>query len=396
MFYTCIMKTGVAALPLHSGKAPPWLFQRMVRLSREMTLIIAGDYGVQEMLRRLSDPYWFQAFGCVLGFDWHSSGLTTTVCGALKEGLRGLEKEVDLYVAGGKGGASRKTPAEIASTGDRLLFDSGKLIYASKMTAKVDSTAVQDGYQLYHHTFFFTSAGQWAVVQQGMNAGNRYARRYHWLSDSVRDFVCEPHSAVCCDEQGAEVLNMVAGESGPSRLATTEVARLKPVSLLQEVARLRTMALPAHHHVSLAEIDPARLGSVLLATYERQPPGFEELLGTAGLGPKSLRALALIAELLYAAPPSWRDPARFTFAHGGKDGHPYPVDRATYDRSIAILRTAVRQARLGNGEKSAALRRLDHYESEPPPAPPAPAFTGTRIAETGAGEMAVQGVLPLG
>ena len=390
------MKTGIAALPLHNGKAPPWLFQRMVQLSREMTLIIAGEYGVQEMLRRLSDPCWFQAFGCVLGFDWHSSGLTTTVCGALKVGLRGVEKEVDLYVAGGKGGASRKTPAEIASAGDRLLLDSSALVYASKMAAKVDSTAVQDGYQLYHHCFFFTSAGQWAVVQQGMNTSNRYARRYHWLSDSLRDFVCEPHAAVCCDEQDADVLNMVAAEAGPSRLATTEAARLKPLSLLQEVTRLKTMALPAHHHVSLAEIDPARLGSVLLATYERQPAGFEELLGTAGLGPKSLRALALIAELLYGPPPSWRDPARFTFAHGGKDGHPYPVDRPTYDRSISILRTAVSQARLGNSEKTAALRRLDHYESEPPPAAPPPAFMSTRIRETGAGQMALQGVLPLG
>lgn len=391
------MRTGVASLPLHSGKAPAWLFQRMTKLSREMTLVIVGEFGAQEMLRRLSDPFWFQAFGCVLGFDWHSSGLTTTVCGALKEGLRGLENEVGLYIAGGKGRASRKTPLEIAAAGDRLISDSSNLVYASKMAAKVDNSAVQDGYQLYHHCIFFTPAGQWAVVQQGMNTTTRYARRYHWLGEGVKDFVCEPHAAVCCEDRGGEVLNLVAQEAAPSRKATTELARMKPLALLQEAARLKTLVLPAHHHVSLADINMARLSSVLLSTYERQPETFEQLLGIAGLGPASLRALALMGELIYGAEPSWRDPARFSFAHGGKDGHPYAVDRANYDRSIAILRAAVRQSKVGNNDKTEAMRRLDRFEDEPEarPAPPAAEFATARIRETRGGEMAIQGRLPL-
>jgi len=394
MFYTRAMKTGVASLPLHSGKAPAWLFQRMVQLSREMTLVIIGEYGVQEMLRRLSDPFWFQAFGCVLGFDWHSSGLTTTVCGALKEGLRGVEHEAGLYVAGGKGAASRKTPSEIVAVGDYLIADSRRLVYASKMAAKVDNTAIQDGYQLYHHSFFFTEAGQWAVVQQGMNTNTGYARRYHWLSEGVQSFVCEPHAAVCCDKKEGNVLNMVACEAERSRRATTDLARTQPLTVMQEMTRLKTLRLPAHHHVSLMEIDPARLGSVLITTYERQPENFEQLLAVPGLGAKSLRALALIGELLYGAPPSWRDPARFSFAHGGKDGHPYAVDRTTYDRSIAILRTAVQQAKVGNSEKREALRRLDRFEGEPQP-PAVPTFASSRIRETTSGQMAIQGQLPL-
>jgi uncharacterized protein len=388
------MKTGSASLPLHSGKAPRWLFRRMVQLSRELTLVITGEYGAPEMLRRLSDPFWFQAFGCVLGFDWHSSGLTTTVCGALKEGLRGVEHEAGLYVAGGKGRASRGTPTEIATVGDWLVGDSTRLVYASRMAAKVDNTAVQDGYQLYHHTFLFTEAGQWAVVQQGMNTQNRLARRYHWLSETVRDFVCEPHEAICSDQRGDNVLNLVAQEAERSRLATNQTACTKPVVLLGELARLKTMALPAHHHVSLAEIDPGRLGSVLLTTYERQPATFEALLGVPGLGPKSLRALALMAELVYGAPPSWRDPARFSFAHGGKDGHPYPVDTETYDRSIAILRSALQRTKIDGKEKTGALRRLDRLQSEPADPEPS-AFVSERIAETSSGQMVVQGRLPL-
>jgi uncharacterized protein len=388
------MRTGYASLPLHPGKAPAWLFQRMTQLSREMTLVIVAEFGVQEMLRRLSDPFWFQAFGCVLGFDWHSSGLTTTVCGALKEGLRGLESELGLYVAGGKGRISRNTPLEISAAGDRLIFDSTDVVYASRMAAKVDNTAVQDGYQLYHHCIFFTPAGQWAVVQQGMNTANLYARRYHWLGEGVKDFVCEPHAAVCCDERGGEVLNLVAQEAAVTRTVTTELACSKPLALLTEVARIKTLTLPAHHHISLAEINPARLSSVLMSTYERQPQNFEELLGIAGVGPASLRALALIGEVIYGAEPSWRDPARFCFAHGGKDGHPYPVDRATYDRSIALLRSAVRRSRTGYADKTDALRRLDRFEREPDAQPPAPEYATSRISESRGGEMAIQGRLP--
>jgi len=212
------MRTGVADLPLHYGKAPPWLFKRMSRLARAVAVVTVEEFGTAELLRRLSDPFWFQAFGCVLGFDWHSSGLTTTACGALKEGLRGLERDLGLVVAGGKGATSRKTPQEIEAWGEHLAADPADLVFASRMSAKVDSAALQDGYQIYHHTFVFDNQGRWCVVQQGMNTETRYARRYHWLGEGVSDFVCEPHAAICCDNQST-VLNMVAQESDTARRA---------------------------------------------------------------------------------------------------------------------------------------------------------------------------------
>jgi len=353
-----MQRTGIANLPLHGGKAPAWLFQRMVRLSREIATVLVEDYGPEELLRRLSDPFWFQAFGCVLGFDWHSSGLTTTACGALKEGLRGREGDLGLFVAGGKGATSRKTPREIESVGALLAVDPANLAYASRMAAKVDTSALQDGYQLYHHTFVFTSAGRWTVVQQGMNEETHYARRYHWLGEAVRDFVCEPHAAICSDARG-EALNLVAQESQEARRAIPQiVAQEKPERLLAELKRAKTLDLPPRHHLLAADINPDRLDKILLSTYERQPGDFEALLALPGVGPKTIRALSLLAELLHGAPVSWRDPARYAFAHGGKDGHPFPVDRVTYDRSIELLQTAVRRARLEPREKGQALDRL--------------------------------------
>src|SRR5919202_2247824 len=236
--------TGYASLPLHGGKAPAWLFGRMVRLSREIVIYLASEYGTREVLRRLSDPFWFQAFGCVLGFDWHSSGVTTTVCGAVKEGLRGVDRELGLFAAGGKGGTSRKTPAQIVEACERLGRDADPLVYASKTAAKVDNAAVQDGYQLYHHAFFFTPQGDWAVVQQGMSDATRMARRYHWLSEHVRDFVDEPHEAVCCDARG-ETLNLVAHESEPVRQTSVELATQPPHVTLREIARVPALAMPA-------------------------------------------------------------------------------------------------------------------------------------------------------
>lgn len=353
------MKTGIAHLPLHTGKAPAWLFQRMKELGREIILVILADYGAQELLRRLSDPHWFQALGCALGFDWHSSGLTTTVCGALKEGLNPLYKETGLAIAGGKGATSRKTPTEIAEASAALQRDSTPLIYASRMAAKVDNTALQDGYQLYHHLFLFTRDGRWAVIQQGMNAENRYARRYHWLGEQVQNFVCEPESAICCDRREAEVLNLVAADSEGTRVATTVLSREEPDHLLGEVEKLKTLELPARHAVALADLNPRRLRSVLLRTYEAQPEGFEELLRLPGVGPKSLRALALLSELIHGAPPSFQDPARYSFTHGGKDGHPFPVSREAYDTSIHFLRRALQAAKIGHTEKLRAFRRLD-------------------------------------
>jgi hypothetical protein len=351
-------RTGVANLPLHGGKAPRWLFERMTRLSREISIAIVSDFGPGEMLRRLSDPFWFQGLGCVLGFDWHSSGVTTTVCGALKEGIRGLEKDLGFYVAGGKGKTSRQTPAQIAAYSDAISRDPAPLVYASRMSAKVDSSAVQDGYQLYHHTFLFTATGDWAVVQQGMNEKNRYARRYHWLGEHVQDFVCEPHAAICSQGFGG-ALNMVAGESERAREVSTRVAsEQRPEDLVSELNRLRALEMPARHHIVLQDMHPERLRKVFLSTYERKPEGFESLLGMAGVGAKTIRALSLISELVWGVAPSYQDPARFSFAHGGKDGIPYPVDRKTYDRTTEILARAVRQAKLGNREEVEALRRL--------------------------------------
>jgi hypothetical protein len=335
----------------------------MVPLAREITLAIVLDYGPDEVLRRLSDPFWFQAFGCVLGFDWHSSGVTTTACGALKEGLRGLESETGLFVAGGKGGTSRRTPAEIHEAAPDLAVEPDGLEYASRMSAKVDSAALQDGYQIYHHTFVFTKEGSWAVIQQGMNDANGYARRYHWLSQPVNDFVNEPHAAISSQGFGA-TLNLVASESEAARRTIAwEVREEKPEKLLAELKKLKTLDLPRRHHVELKDINPDRIAKTLLSSYDRQPEDFQTLLSLKGVGPKTMRALSLIAELVYGSSVSVRDPARFSFAHGGKDGHPYPVDRPTYDRSIEILGNAVRQAKIDRREKMDALRRLTNFQS---------------------------------
>ncbi len=352
-------RTGIANLPLHHGKAPRWLFDRMVKLAREITIAIVADFGPEEMLRRLSHPYWFQAFGCILGFDWHSSGLTTTLCGALKEGIKGLERDLGLFVAGGKGKASRRTPSELENWGELISINPAPLVYASRMSAKVDSAAVQDGYQLYHHSFLFTSSGSWTVIQQGMNEATRYARRYHWLGETVTDFVNEPHSAIL-SEAGGQVLNLVASESNPTRTTIAQIAtNQKPEAILAELKKLKTLSLPPHHHLSTDDLHPDSLKRIILSTYERQPEGFEELLGLPGVGAKTIRALSLISELVYGVAPSYRDPARYSFAHGGKDGIPYPVDRQTYDQSIELLRKAINKTKLGITEKNEAMSRLN-------------------------------------
>jgi uncharacterized protein len=356
-------RTGIANLPLHYGKAPRWLFERMVKLAREITIVIVEDSGPDEMLRRLSHPYWFQAFGCILGFDWHSSGVTTTLCGAVKEGIKGIEKDLGFFVAGGKGAASRKTPAELEKWGELISLDPTPLVYASRMSAKVDSAAVQDGYQLYHHVFFFTGRGSWAVVQQGMNETTRYARRYHWASESVSDFVNEPHSAVLSDGRG-QALNLVASESGPARTTITEIAtEEKPENIMAELNRIKTLSLPAHHYLGVDDLHPDSLKKIILSTYERQPEDFETLLGLPGVGAKTIRALSLISELVHGVAPSYRDPARYSFAHGGKDGIPYPVDRQTYDQSIQLLRRAIGKTKLGLNEKGEAVGRLDRMNN---------------------------------
>lgn len=353
-------RTGTAVFPLHGGQAPRWLFERMTRLSRGIVAALVEHDGPESVLVRLSDPFWFQAFGCLLGFDWHSSGVTTTVCGALRQGLQGTEHELGLLVAGGKGKASRKTPQELVEYSDRFGLDAESLVYASRLSAKVDNNAVQDGYQLYHHTFILTTSGKWAVIQQGMREGDRTARRYHWLSERIESFVQEPHAAVCCDQR-VETLNLVAAESEAARQAMTLMSCETPSHLTALLQHVRHLAMPARHAIHLQDIDPARLTRIFLRTYEAQASTFEKLLGLPKVGAKTLRALALLSELLAGAPPSWRDPARFAFAHGGKDGIPFPVDRTTYDHTATVLEEAVRRARIGAPDRLQALRRLHAF-----------------------------------
>jgi hypothetical protein len=335
----------------------------MVQLAREITIHVVAEYGSEEMLRRLSDPFWFQAFGCVLGFDWHSSGLTTTVTGALKEGIRGLERDLGLYAGGGKGAVSRKTPGEIVAACERLSIDPKPLVYASRMSAKVDSAAVQDGYQLYHHAFFFTPSGAWCVVQQGMNDENAMARRYHWLASAVQSYVNEPHAAVCADRI-VPTLNLVAAESDAIRNASAELSRGKPEVVVSALAKLPALTMPRRHAVLIADVNPSHLERILLKTYERAPEDFEALLGMEGVGARTLRSLALVSEVIYGTPASTRDPARFSFAHGGKDGTPFPVDTGTYDKTIEALRAAVTRAGIARSERVAALKRLVKFGEE--------------------------------
>ncbi len=349
-------------MPLHGGKAPPWLFSRMAKLAREVVTLLVADYGGKEVVRRFADPFWFQAFGCLLGFDWHSSGVTTTVTGAVKEALKDSAPELGLFVAGGKGRVSRRTPQEVEAAADLGGFDPAPLVYASRMSAKVDSTALQDGYQLYHHVIIFTPQGHWAVVQQGMNVTNRYARRYHWLSEGLSSFVEEPHKAVCAMARG-RALNMVARESCQARRGVvTLVEEYHVQALVKEMKKIQVLEMPSRHHILMRDIDVDRLKRGLEEARRRLPRHFQELLETPGLGPKTLRALALTAEVLYGTPVSFRDPARFSFAHGGKDGHPYPVDRSLYDQTIEMLRQVVRRASLSPLEKERAHERLNRFK----------------------------------
>lgn len=354
------MKKGETTLPLHGGKAPRWLFKRMKKLARGISLVIVEEFGPEELLKRLSDPHWFQAFGCALGFDWHSSGLTTTVCGAMKEGLKGLEKDTGIHLCGGKGKQSLKTPDDIATYCQEKGNDPSDLIYASRMSAKVDNTAVQDGYQLYHHSFFFLEDDTWCVVQQGMNDDSGKARRYHWLSDSFETFTNEPQEAVCTEQSHQHVLNMVDQESEGAREASSELARRQePEELMTELIKFE---LPDRHHITRADVATPRLKKNLTKAYEEQPEDYEDLLDTEGVGPKTIRALSLLGEIIYGEEPSFQDPARYSFAHGGKDGHPYPVNRSLYDSSIQFLEEMVNKADLDHSDKKQALKKLGHFK----------------------------------
>ena len=358
------MRTGITNLPLHGGNAPKWLFERMKRLGGEIVTAIIFEFGTATFLKKIADPVWFQALGCVLGFDWHSSGLTTTTCGALKEGIKGREKSLGLFICGGKGATSRKTPEQIENYSLITGTNPKSLVYSSKMAAKVDSAALQDGFQLYHQVFFFDKNGHWAVVQQGMNTSARTARRYHWLSDNVADFVCEPHSGIISDPPagGPKItLNMIAKESGKARETSTLISQERPEKTLKLVEEIKTLNMPLKHPLRIVDLNPKSLEKVLLSTYEKQPRNFEQLLGIKGVGPKTIRSLALISEIVYKSPASISDPVTYSWAHGGKDGYPYPVNRPVYDQSIEILKTAINKAKIGSREKIEAIRQLSFF-----------------------------------
>ncbi|HKC14820.1 MAG TPA: DUF763 domain-containing protein [Patescibacteria group bacterium] len=384
------MRRGIATFTLDYGKCPPWLFERMVRLGREMTYVLVSEYGPDEFIKRIADPVWFQSLGTVLAFDWNASGLTTILTAALKEAIRGAEMDLGIFIAGGKGKTSRKTPDEIANWGERLNFNpnlSKELVYSSKMSAKVDSSLVQDGYQIYHHAFFFSKNGAWTVVQQGMNTDNQTARRYHW-SDKVdlqskKDFVNEPHQAIASQKFLQSVLNLTSKDSAKTRDTSTDLIKsgtkqlLKDLELLREhqnsVSRMVTFKDKSeqytflklegvefkHHPVELEDFNKSKyLDRILQKVAELGPQTYEQFLSVSGVGPKTVRALSLVSEVIYGATPSYTDPARYSFAHGGKDATPYPVDKTTYDKTIEVLKDAVSKTKLNYDEKSKAILRL--------------------------------------
>ena len=366
-------RAGSADLPLHGGRVPRWLGERMTRLGAVMSQAIVHHYGRDELLRRLAHPFWFQSFGAVMGMDWHSSGITTSVIGALKRGLAPLEKELGVHVCGGRGRHSRETPRELGEVGERVGFDGAALAQASRLVAKVDSAAVQDGFELYLHGFIVADDGKWVVVQQGMNGALKQARRYHWLSEGLKSFVEEPHAAIDGPGQG-EVVNLTDRRAAASRKGQVELlASIGPDGIARELSALEArvvrrvavqpllphLVMPAHHDVRPGNLLERRLHATLAAAADRGPADFAELLMTPGVGARTVRSLAMVAEVVHGAPYRFTDPARFSLAHGGKDGHPFPVPLSVYDETIRVLKSAVEKAKLGRDEELAALKRLD-------------------------------------
>ena len=380
------MQRGIATFTLDYGKCPPWLFQRMVKLGREITQVLVDEYGPDEFIKRIGDPVWFQSLGTVLAFDWNASGLTTILTAALKEAIRNQEKDLGIFICGGKGKTSLKTPDEINSWGVRLNLaptNVQSLIYNSKMSAKVDSSLIQDDYQIYHHAFFFSKSGAWTVVQQGMNTNDQTARRYHWHSQNIKDIVCEPHSGIASQLKRVSTLNLTSKNSTKTRSVSADLVSASYESLEKDINTIRKHAASTSKMVSLESGDekltlltlsdkdfkshPVELENFFNSKYLKKifqklcyqkPENYELLLATEGVGPKTIRALALVSEIIYGAKASYEDPARYSFAHGGKDMIPYPVDRPTYDQTIEILKSAVSKTRLNPVEKDKAIRRL--------------------------------------
>ncbi len=348
-------RSGYADLPLHGGRVPRWLSERMEKLGTAIAESIVHHYGRAELLSRMSDPFWFQALGAVMGMDWHSSGITTSVIGALKRGLRPRARELGLYICGGRGRQSRATPGELALVAETEGLDGNSLVRTSRLTAKIDNNAIADGFQIYLHAFLVTADGDWAVVQQGLNDTSGLARRYHWHSANVRDFTCEPHTGIVGEHSG-EILNLIDRRAVPAQEALLALSQEHPDRTLAEIPNL---SLPRRHSVRAVDVDLKRLGAILAVSYERQLRDFASFLLLENLGPRTLQTLALVAEVVHGTPVRFSDPARFSFALGGKDGHPFPVPLKTYDESLQILRRSLNAAKLGHSEKVDGLKRLD-------------------------------------
>ena len=347
-------RSGSADLPLHYGHVPPWLAQRMATLGLAIVESILVEYGKAEVIRRLSSPFWFQSLGAVMGMDWHSSGITTSVMGALKKSINPLSKELGLYICGGKGKSSRETPNELLKIADKTGLDGTALVRASKLSAKVDNTAIQDGFQLYLHSFILNGDGDWAVVQQGMSDASSTARRYHWHSENLKSFIEEPHTGICGINQG-QILNLTANEAHVTRQTMMRITEESPTRIIAEIQKL---VMPNHHEVKAKDVDLKRLGSILWLAQEKQPTDFEELLLLEGMGPRTLQSLALVSEVIHGTPSRFTDPARYSFAHGGKDGHPFPVPVNVFDETISVLQHAVEKAKIGQSDKQQAIKSL--------------------------------------
>lgn len=347
-------RSGSADLPLHYGYVPKWLADRMAKLGLAITEAIITEYGTTGILSRLSDPFWFQSLGAVMGMDWHSSGITTSVMGALKRAINPHSKELGIYICGGKGKFSKETPNELLRLADSTGLNGDELVRCSKLSAKVDNTAIQDGFQLYTHNFIVNSSGNWAVVQQGMDTGSKTARRYHWHSDNITSFVEEPHTAICGINLGP-ILNLTASDAAGARQGIVGLTQADPDLLIRD---LQQLTMPSHHAVTAADVNLKKLGSILWMAHELQPQNFEELLLLKGVGPRTVQSLALVSEVIHGTPSRFKDPARFSFAHGGKDGHPFPVPIKIYDETIGTLQTAIHKSKLGDSDKSEAIKKL--------------------------------------
>ncbi len=347
-------RSGLAELPLHPGKVPSWLYERMAKMARAITEAIITEYGNEEFLRKISDPYWFQAFGSVLGMDWHSSGITTSVMGALKQAINPISESLGLYVCGGRGAYSRRTPFELLEYSGRKGLNGESLVRSSRLSAKIDNTAIQDGYQIYLHSFIVSEKGNWSVVQQGMNGPAGMARRYHWHSPDLKSFIEEPHTSVVGENMGP-ILNLTDPKARATKNGILQITHESPEKMIDEI---RLMVLPTHHDITYRDVDLKRLGAVLAIAYDRKFQNFEDLLLLEGLGPKTLRSLTLVSEVIHGTPSRFEDPARFSFANGGKDGKPFPVQTKVYDETYQYLRKAIDRARLGIYDKQKAVRGL--------------------------------------